>query len=177
MRRIIHSILQTSGWPQWDFWVAQEKQEDANAWSLGDTPDEYQSDKLSFTVPRAGWHTTMVAQYTSHIPLLQDCEEPSPDLRILLDPAKLSSLGEHHPKANTPQTQCTFPCTTPKLLPVSTQSQLLQNKSRRPFSRGRVYFWFPRNQPSLPVASNLNSRVKVLITMNSTIPSHPSREF
>lgn len=65
--------------------MAKEKQEDADAWSLADTPDEYGNDKLSSTVPGAGWRNTVVAHCTSHIPPSQDCEELSTVLSVLLD--------------------------------------------------------------------------------------------
>ena len=68
------------------------------------------------------------------------------------------SWGKHHPKSHTPQTHCALPHTTPKVSPVSARSQLLQNKSRRPFFGERLYFPFPRNQPPLAVSSNLSSR-------------------
>lgn len=80
--------------------MAEEKREDANAWSLVNSPDEYQKDGLTLLVPKARQQNMAAAQCRNHTALLQDCEDPSPVLSILLRPDHTLLPGKAPPKAD-----------------------------------------------------------------------------
>ena len=145
-----------SGWPE----RQDEARDEARAWSLVDTPEEHwnnMTDRLPQSLEVDGtaqWWLSVHITFYSH----RTARNRAPFTEPFWPQTKPFSWGKHHPKSHTPQTHCALPHTTPKVSPVSARSQLLQNKSRRPFFGERLYFPFPRNQPPLAVSSNLSSR-------------------
>lgn len=67
---------------------------------FGEPLDEYQKDGLTLLVPSAQQQNMAAAQCRNHTALLQDGEDPSPGLSILLRPDHTLLLGKAPPKAD-----------------------------------------------------------------------------